>query len=162
MGVFTVSVDIAKPTTRPSFHRVKRIMVDTGSEMTWVANEILRKAGITVRKKDQPFVMANGQPITRNVGYAIIRCGEFETIDEVVFAENGDLQLLGARTLERFNVIADPRKKLPGSCWANVSSVKGVTRCTRKAHARLQSIDRTQVNKTSHFRSPRHRTAHSS
>lgn len=86
-------------------------MVDTGSEMTWVAADTLRKTGITVRKKDQPFTMANGQQITRNVGYAIIRSGEFETVDEVVFAERGDLQRFGARTLEGFNAVVDARRK---------------------------------------------------
>ena len=55
--------------------------------------------------------MANGAQVTRDVGYAIIRCGEFETIDEVVFARRGDLQLLGARTLEGFNARVDPRNK---------------------------------------------------
>ena len=45
-----------------------------------MAADSLREAGIEVRKKDQPFVMANGQTITRNLGYAIIRSGDFETI----------------------------------------------------------------------------------
>ena len=44
--------------------------------------------------------MANGQRITRSVGFAIIRLDKHFTVDEVVFAEKGDLLLLGARTLE--------------------------------------------------------------
>jgi hypothetical protein len=32
-------------------------------------------------------------------------------IDEVVFAEPGDLALLGARTLEGMNLVVDPAKK---------------------------------------------------
>jgi predicted aspartyl protease len=111
MGIFAISVEIAKPTGRAAFHRVRRIMVDTGAEMTWVRADTLRKAGITVRKKDQPFTMANGQQITRHVGYAVIRTSQFETVDEVVFAEPGDLQLLGARTLEGFNAVVDARRK---------------------------------------------------
>ena len=111
MGIFAVNIEVAKPTSRPTFHAVRRIMVDTGSEMTWIAAGLLNRARIVVRKKDQPFVMANGQRITRDVGYAIIRHGDFETIDEVVFAHPGDLQLLGARTLEGFNTVVDPRKK---------------------------------------------------
>ena len=91
--------------------RILRVLVDTGSEMTWIAADVLRSLRLDVRKKDQAFVMANGQHISRDVGYAIIRCGEFETIDEVVFAQPGDLQLLGARTLEGFNATIDPRRK---------------------------------------------------
>jgi hypothetical protein len=45
------------------------------------------------------------------VGYAIVRCGSFETVDEVVFAQPGDLQRLGARTLEGFNAVVDARRK---------------------------------------------------
>jgi len=73
--------------------------------------DVLRSLRVDVRKKDQAFVMANGQHVSRDIGYAIIRCGEFETIDEVVFAQPGDLQLLGARTLEGFNATIDRRRK---------------------------------------------------
>lgn len=111
MGTFAVNVEIAQPTGKPSFVPVLRLLVDTGSEMTWIAAEILRQVRIDVRKKDQAFVMANVQQVSRDVGYAIIRCGAFETIDEVVFAQPDDLQLLGARTLEGFNAAIDPRRK---------------------------------------------------
>jgi hypothetical protein len=53
----------------------------------------------------------DGRHITRDVGIALIRCGEFKTVDEVVFAKPGDLKLLGARTLEGFNALVDPRRK---------------------------------------------------
>lgn len=55
--------------------------------------------------------MANGSVITRSVGFAILRVEEFFTIDEVVFGEEGDVPLLGARTMEGFNVRVDPRQK---------------------------------------------------
>jgi len=111
MGTFVVNLEVAKPITKPQFTRIARVMVDTGSEMTWIAGDVLRAMRIEVRKKDQVFVMANGQQITRDVGYAIVRCGTFETVDEVVFAQPGDLQLLGARTLEGFNAHVDARNK---------------------------------------------------
>jgi len=49
--------------------------------------------------------------VTRDIGYAIIRCDDFETIDEVVFGKEGDLALLGSRTLEGFGAIVDARKR---------------------------------------------------
>jgi predicted aspartyl protease len=55
--------------------------------------------------------MANGQHVTRSVGFAIIRLDKFFTIDEVVFAEKGDLPLLGARTLEGLNLTVDSTHK---------------------------------------------------
>jgi hypothetical protein len=40
-----------------------------------------------------------------------LKVNGFETVDEVVFAEDGDLNLLGARTLEGFGAIIDASKK---------------------------------------------------
>ena len=55
--------------------------------------------------------MANGQVVTRSVGFAILRVAGSFTIDEVVFAEPGDLVLLGARTLEGLNLAVDSTRK---------------------------------------------------
>ena len=55
--------------------------------------------------------MANGQIITRSVGYVVLRVDQAETIDEVVFAEPGDLSLLGCRALEGLNLRVDSRAK---------------------------------------------------
>jgi hypothetical protein len=55
--------------------------------------------------------MANGSIITRSVGYAVLKVNESETVDEVVFAQKGDLQLLGARALEGLNLKVDSRRK---------------------------------------------------
>ena len=62
-------------------------------------------------KKDVVLQMANGQKITRSVGFAIIRTDKFFTVDEVIFAESDDLLLLGARTLEGFNARVDNKQK---------------------------------------------------
>ena len=64
---------------------------------------MLHKIDVVREKKDLAFIMANGQRITRSVGFAIIRIEEYFTIDEVVFGEEGDMVLLGARTLEGLN-----------------------------------------------------------
>ncbi len=111
MGVFKVDVRIARPGRRPRWLRIPHVLVDSGAEMSWLPETDLRAAGIEVFKRDQLFVMANGQYVTRNVGIALIEAGEFKTVDEVVLAQPGDLRLLGARTLEGFNAVVDARKK---------------------------------------------------
>ena len=111
MGIFYTACTLVNPVTRRKVARVPKLLVDTGSEFTWVRGTILEKLGIKTEKKDLPFVMANGQRITRSVGFAIIRLGRSFTIDEVVFAEAGDLCLLGARTLEGLNLRVDSRRK---------------------------------------------------
>jgi hypothetical protein len=67
--------------------------------------------GYMRRKKDLQFQLPNGQIVTRSVGYAVLRVDKAETVDEVVFAEKGDLQLLGARALEGLNLQVDSRRK---------------------------------------------------
>ena len=54
---------------------------------------------------------SGGQTITRSVGFAILRVDKYFTIDDVVFAERGDLTILGARTLEGLSLVVDPRRK---------------------------------------------------
>jgi predicted aspartyl protease len=113
MGVFRVNCRIENIENRKKAVDVADLLVDTGSEYTWITGSLLSKIGIKREKKDLQFVMANGSMITRNVGFAIIRVEDAFTVDEVVFAEEGDLLLLGARTLEGMNLTVDAsRKKL--------------------------------------------------
>ena len=90
---------------------VPRLLVDTGSEYTWLPGDVLERIGVEPVKKDLQIQMANGQVVTRSVGYAILRVAHYETIDEVVFAQRGDLSLLGSRALEGMNVQVDARRK---------------------------------------------------
>ena len=93
--------------------RVSKVMVDTGSELTWIHHKHLEKIGVEPEKKDRRFVMANGQEITRSIRIRRHSCGQgvHDDVDEVVFAQKGDLQLLGARTLEGLNLRVDARNK---------------------------------------------------
>lgn len=102
---------VANHTDREKSVIVPRVLVDTGSEYTWIPSKALERIGVNREKKDLVFTMANGQTITRSVGFAILRVDKHFTIDEVVFAEPGDLTLLGARTLEGLSLVVDPRKK---------------------------------------------------
>ena len=111
MGTFYISCKIENTVRRERSAVVSKVLVDTGSENTWIPAAILEKLGIKREKKDVPFVTANGQQITRNVGFAVIRVDKYVTVDEVVFAEKGDLLLLGARTLEGLNLVVDSRRK---------------------------------------------------
>ena len=111
MGHFFVDCEIEHIRNAKKKVTVPHLLVDTGSEFTWILADTLKQIGVAVKKKDVPFLMANGQPITRPMGYAIVRVEGFETVDEVVFAEPGDLQLLGSRTLEGFGAMVDARKK---------------------------------------------------
>ena len=111
MGTFYVRCRVENHVDRSKAVIVPKLLVDTGSDYTWIPSNLLEKIGIEREKKDLSFMMANGQSITRSVGFAIIRLDKDFTTDEVVFAERGDIPLLGARTLEGLNLTVDPKRK---------------------------------------------------
>jgi len=74
-------------------------LVDTGSEYTWVPRRVLEDLGIRAQRT-QAFEVADGRRIERDIGYALVRAGGMEAPDLVVFAEPGDMTLLGAHSLE--------------------------------------------------------------
>jgi predicted aspartyl protease len=111
MGCFNVGAKIENFSNRSRKAVVPRLLVDTGSEYTWISTAVLESIGIKREKKDLQFIMANGTKITRSVGFAVIRVNDSFTVDEVVFAEKGDMALLGARTLEGLALSVDSRKR---------------------------------------------------
>lgn len=110
MGTFHTAcrVENHKDDTRSA--EVSNVLVDTGLEMTWLPSTVLEQIGVEP-KKQLSFQMANGSVINRSVGFAVLRVGKDFTVDEVVFAQPGDLNLLGARTLEGLNLRVDSRSK---------------------------------------------------
>ena len=111
VGTFRVNAEIAPLSGSRRFVQVQQLLVDTGSELSWVPAAVLAGIGVKPSKKDVPFLMANGTTITRQVGYVRIRAEGFETVDEVVFGQAGDLALIGARTLEGFGAVVDARRR---------------------------------------------------
>jgi len=111
MGAFYTDCVVVNPGNRANAVRVGPLLVDTGSECSWIDAKLLDRVAIQREGKTLDFIMANGQQLRRQIGYGIVRVNEVETIDELVFAEPGDLQLLGARTLEGLNMRVDPLAK---------------------------------------------------
>jgi predicted aspartyl protease len=106
MSIFKVNVTARNPKREDLATAPVEALVVTGSELTWLPADILKGIGITPRRK-RSFATATRQKVEREVGYAILGAEGYETNDEVVFAELGDLTLLGVRTLEGFGVMVD-------------------------------------------------------
>ena len=111
MGTFHVGCKVENHRVPKKSAVVPKMLVDSGSDFTWLPENVLHRIGVEPVKKDLQIQMANGNIITRTVGYAILHVDKYQTIDEVVFAQPGDLLLLGARALEGMNVHVDPRRK---------------------------------------------------
>ncbi|TMA62863.1 MAG: hypothetical protein E6J69_18135 [Deltaproteobacteria bacterium] len=106
MSAYRVNVVARNPKDEDRATPPIEVLVDTGSELTWLPEEALRQIGVTPRHK-RSFITATGKVVIRDVGYAILAAEGFETADEVVFAEPGDATLLGVRTVEGFGVTVD-------------------------------------------------------
>ena len=109
MGLFRVQIEIGSmqggvPVSIPD------ALVDTGSEYTWVPRAALAAAGI-VPRRTQAFIVADGRRLEREIGYALVQAAGAEAPDLVVFAEPGDLVLLGVHSLEGLNLKVDPVRK---------------------------------------------------
>lgn len=110
MGTFRTTIEIENPLQRGVKHALADTLVDTGAELTWAPTAALEQLGIA-RQKRLGFRTADGRAVYRDIGYAIVHAGGTETNDEVVFAEAGDMILLGARSLEGLNLRVDARSK---------------------------------------------------
>jgi predicted aspartyl protease len=106
MSKFMVNLTAVNPSERQRRTPPVEVMVDTGSEVSWLPKKELLNIGITPEGKKR-FVMADKHIIERDIGYAILTAEGYSTIDEVVFAEDGDMTLLGVRTIEGFSVMVD-------------------------------------------------------
>ena len=110
MGTFRTSIAIENPARRGELRPLTEVLVDTGSELTWIPRRLLEELGIAAERRYR-FVLADGRVLEREVGYAIVHVEGSATVDDVVFAEGDDLVLLGARSLEGLNLRIDPRTR---------------------------------------------------
>ena len=111
MGTFRTDVELENPAQPGEHRRVPNVLVDTGSELSWIPAPILESLGIR-RIKLWRFRQADGTALERWAGAALVYAGGTVTNDEVVFGEPGDMVLLGARSLEGLNLRVDPHRKV--------------------------------------------------
>jgi predicted aspartyl protease len=110
LGTFHTDIGIEHPAQRGRVERIAHVLVDTGAEATWIPRAMLETLGVTPERSEL-YQMADGRVLTRQVGFALVHVAGKATADDVVFAEEGDLVLLGARSLEGLNLRVDPRRK---------------------------------------------------
>ena len=110
MGTFRTTIMIESAERRGDMRTVESALVDTGSEYTWVPRAVLAELEIRPELM-QRFIVADGRQLERQVGIAIVHAAGAKAPDFVVFAEPGDMVILGARSLEGLNVRIDAQRK---------------------------------------------------
>jgi predicted aspartyl protease len=110
MGTFRTDVEIENPVHPGARRTIASALVDTGAELSWFPRAILEELGVQ-RLKIWRFRQADGTVLARWTGAVRVGVAGVWTVDEVVFAESGDLVLLGARSLEGLNLRVEPATK---------------------------------------------------
>jgi predicted aspartyl protease len=110
MGIFRTTLSVAH-VARPDDRRdLENVMVDTGSEYNWIPRSILESLGVAPVRVDR-FETANGYVLERQVSFALLYTAGRSAAAAVVFAEPGDMVLLGAHGLEGLNLRVDLGRK---------------------------------------------------
>jgi predicted aspartyl protease len=106
MGIFRTTIDVENPTRPGVTMQVASVMVETGSEYTWLPRGVLESLGL-VPIRTVRFITADGRQIERAVCFGNVYAGGSSAPDILVFADAGDMLLLGARALEGMNLRID-------------------------------------------------------
>jgi len=110
MGSLRVEVEVENTLRPGAKHMLRSVLVDTGAELSWFPSDVLDSLGVERRKLSR-FRQASGTVLERWTGVASLYLAGTWTVDEVVFGEQGDLVLLGSRSLEGLNLTIDPVNK---------------------------------------------------
>ncbi|MDO8751064.1 MAG: aspartyl protease family protein [Dehalococcoidia bacterium] len=112
MGTFSVPLRVLGPTGQ----RVIEVeaLVDTGATHTLLPREVLIELGVEVVER-VAFQLTDERTVEYEVGEARLRLDGRQRTALVVFGPPGARPLLGATTLELFNMAVDPVRQRPVS-----------------------------------------------
>src|SRR5574341_419838 len=124
MGTFFAEAQLAAP-ERPERVEPVELLVDSGSTYTWIAASRLRALAVVPGERRR-VVTIEGQVVERDAAEVLITL-EGRTLHTVcLFGEAGDLDVLGAYTLEGFGLAVDPvrRKLIPALQYGAATSAR--------------------------------------
>lgn len=129
MGTFFTEVQLASP-ARPDRREIVKLLVDSGSVHTRVSAAVLRDLGVQATERRRRLTI-EGRAIDRGAAEILLTL-EGRTLHTLcVFGEPGDLEVLGAYTLEGFGLAVDPvsggsslrsstvRRPAAVACWSD-------------------------------------------
>jgi len=109
MGLFQTKLAVWNPAA-PARAEEFDLWVDTGAAYSWLSRKKLEAMGIVVSDRME-FRTIEGKVIERDVVPVFLRHNGRTGGDTVVLAEEGDLEVMGAHTLESLGLAADPVQK---------------------------------------------------
>ncbi len=106
MGSLRITVSLAALGTPDERHDLADVMVDASAVYNWIPSTLLVNLGVSPVRIDR-FETADGRALEREIGFAILYAAGRSAATVVVFAQEGDMVLLGAIGLEGMNLRVD-------------------------------------------------------
>lgn len=110
MGIFRTTIAVAALAAPDRRIELADVMVDTGSEYNWIPRRVLEDLGVQEVRMER-FETADGRVLERPLGFAHLFASGRSAAAAVVFAQPGDMVLLGAHGLEGLNLRIDLGRK---------------------------------------------------
>jgi len=111
MATFTVKVKVWNPADPERFAEAE-VWADTGAAYSWISKSRLEPLGVQKVRRLQ-FRTIEGHTVERDLAAVFLSTDGYTGGDNVVVAESGDLEVLGAHSLESLGLAVDPvHKKL--------------------------------------------------
>jgi predicted aspartyl protease len=109
MGTFSVKLRVWNPAT-PSGVEELDAFVDTGAAFSWISRSRLERLGVTPSRR-MGFRTIEGRLLERVMATVYISVDKYSVPDVVVMAEVGEMEVMGAHTIEGLGMAADPVQK---------------------------------------------------
>lgn len=109
MGTFSVKLRVWNP-AKPGGVEELDAFVDTGASFSWISRVRLARLGIVPSRK-MGFRTIEGHLLERDMATVYVSTDEYSVPDVVVMAEEGEMEVLGAHTIEGLGMAVDPVQK---------------------------------------------------
>jgi predicted aspartyl protease len=109
MGTFSVKVRVWN-VQHPDKADDLDLFVDTGAAYSWISRSRLERLGITPTRR-MSFRTIEGRVLERDLGIVFVATDGYSAPDVVVMAEPGEMEVLGAHSIEGLGLAADPVQK---------------------------------------------------
>jgi predicted aspartyl protease len=109
MGTFTTKFKVWNP-TKPESAQELEALVDTGAAFSWISRARLESLGLNPSRR-MSFRTIDGRVMERDMTAIYIASAGYSAPDMVVMAEPGEMEVLGAHSIEGLGLAADPVQK---------------------------------------------------
>ena len=109
MGTFTSKFRIWNP-DHPDRVEDLEAIVDTGAAFSWISRARLERLGVSPSRR-MPFRTIEGHVLERDMAAVYVSSNGYSVPDVVVMTEPGEVEVLGAHSIEGLGLAADPIQK---------------------------------------------------